>query len=142
MAPDETTASGGEEIGVKLCPFAEGNDAAFPYDLSIHGAWMLQRGIEAYAKQAVAMHESGEDASYCLMMTHTAIGEARKLKEWAVRAAPDYLEGTVRDLDRLLVDLAAQSDRFAALASQEGCEGKAINLDDLFGGCEESGGKP
>src|SRR4051794_24102084 len=108
MAPDEATSDGqgqGEcsRSGVKLCPFPEGNDTRFPYPLSIHGAWMLERGIEDYAREARGMHEAGqEDASYCLLMTFTASEQARRLRDWAVEAAPDYLEGTVRGLDRLL----------------------------------------
>jgi hypothetical protein len=35
--------------GVKLCPLPRGNDTASPYQLSIHGAWMLVYGIEEYA---------------------------------------------------------------------------------------------
>ncbi len=131
MATDKATGPGDEKTCVRLCPFPEGNRTAFPYPLSIHGAGMLARGIEAYARQAVAMHESGEPASYCLLMTHTAIEEAGKLREWAVRATPDYLVGTIRALDELLRELAAQGDRF-----------EALNLDDLFGGGETAGEQP
>ena len=134
MASDDKKYDADDRPGVKLCPFLpEGNDSAFPFELSIHAAWMLEMGIEAYARQIEAMHGSGEDASYCRLMTLTAIEQAGKLREWAVQFAPDYLEGTIQDLDRLLDELTAQRDRFAEQASREaGGGGKAINLDELF----------
>jgi hypothetical protein len=41
---------------------------------------MLASGIEEYARQARRMHEAGEDASYYLLMTQTAIEQARRLQ--------------------------------------------------------------
>jgi hypothetical protein len=126
MASQQTTTPGDEGQGkcdlpgVRLCPLPQGNATEFPYSLSIHGAWMLAAGIREYARQAGRMHESGEDASYCLLMTQTAIDQAGKLRDWAVRSAPDYLEGTIRELGELLTELADQRCRFSALACGEG----------------------
>ena len=145
MASDGTTPAGGDRPGVKLCCFPAGNATEFPYPLSIHGAWMLERGIGQHTRgKRGAMHESGEDPSYCRLMTLTAIEQAEKLREWALRVAPDYLEGTIRDLDRLLGELAAQRDRFAALASQGATGEKTVSLDDLFGpaGARRQEGSP
>jgi len=145
MAPDEATTSGGEgqggsgRAGVKLCPFPGGNDTQFPYPLSLHGAWMLASGIREYARFARRMHEEGlEDASYCLLMTRTAVEKARRLRAWAEEAAPDYLEGTIRELGELLADLAGQGDRLKALAFGEGAAGNEgpalIDVAGLFDG--------
>jgi hypothetical protein len=139
MALDKATASDGEgqgkcdRPGVKLCPFPEGNDTQFPYPLSFHGAWMLASGIREYARHAGRMHQEGlEDASYCLLLTRTAVEQARRLRGWAVGAAPDYLEGMIGDLDELLHELASQEDRLQALASREGAGGeRTISIDDL-----------
>lgn len=139
MTPDEVTNDGGEgqgqcdPPGVKLCPLPRGNATEFPFPLSIHGAWMLAAGIREFGRQAGRMHESGEDASYCLLMTLTAIDQAVKLRDWAVRAAPDYLEGTIRELGELLAELADQRDRFKALAGGEGPVRWQANLNDPAG---------
>jgi hypothetical protein len=45
-------------------------------------------GIGDYVRQIRAMHESGEDASDCLPMTHTAGDEAGKLREWPFEPTP------------------------------------------------------
>lgn len=80
---------------------------------------MLVSGIEQYAKQILLMHEYGEDASYCRLMTQTAMEEARNLRSWAEQVDPDYLQSTIKGLDELLVELSSQSDRFAALMAEE-----------------------
>ncbi len=126
MASDGTTPSDdegqGECIlsGLMICPFPEGNSTEFPYPLSIHGADMLERGINDYAQYVRHLHETGgEDAGYCRMMTDTAITQAEKLRAWVKQVAPDYLEVMIQSLDELLQNLASQSDHFKDLEWQE-----------------------
>jgi hypothetical protein len=124
--PGESESPGEGHIPVvRLCPFPGGNDTEFSYPLSIHGAWMLSYGIEEYALQARRMHESGETASYCLLMTQTAIDQTEKLRAWARRVDAEYLDCTIQRLGELLAELASQRDRFAALASEERTGGGA-----------------
>jgi hypothetical protein len=124
MKSDGETPAEGERRcrlpSVKACPLPEGNATEFPFPLSIHGAWMLQQGIEEYARDTRRMHEEGvEDASYCLLRTGTAMAEAKKLRAWAEQVDAQYLGGTIQDLDALLAELAAERDRFIILVSQE-----------------------
>lgn len=92
------------------------NDTEHPFALSIHGAWMLRDGIRQFAESTRQLFEKGmEDACYSSLRVQTAIKQATMLREWLVEVEPDYLESTIKDVDALLAELAADRDRFAAL---------------------------
>jgi hypothetical protein len=65
------------------------NGSEFEFPLSIHGAWMLLRGIETYMSTTVEMYDRRqESASYSMLRIGTAINEAKKLLTWAENVPP------------------------------------------------------
>ena len=97
--------------GLRACPMGrlpEGNSTTHPFPLSIHGAWMLQRGIEGYVCDTPG--RSG-DVNDCLVRYDTATTEATKLRDWLAEVDPDYLKFNIETLGILLKEMEAEKER-------------------------------
>ena len=106
---------------VRACfTLPEGNDTERPYPLSIHGAWMLKDGIQQYVESTRKMYAHGLlDAGECWLCVETAITEATKLRDWMAEVEPTYLVDSIKELDALIVELAADKERFLGLYDEE-----------------------
>ena len=105
--------------GLQACPvdkLPSGNSTEYPFSLSVHGAWMLQKGIEKYVQDTPG--RSG-DVYDCLCRYDTAMTVATKLREWCVEVAPDYLSFNIRRLDSLLGELKAEVGRLLDAQDRE-----------------------
>ena len=97
--------------GLQACPLDTlpcGNSSEHPFPLSIHGAWMLQRGIEQYASDTP---DRSGDVYDCWVRYDTAIREATKLRDWCAEVDPDYLKFNIGTLNSLLQELKSEVDR-------------------------------
>ncbi len=75
--------------GLRACPMNRlpaGNSTTHPFPLSVHSAWMLQRGIEEYTSDT--LRRSG-DADTCLVRIETAMAVASKLRDWCAAVDAD-----------------------------------------------------
>jgi hypothetical protein len=98
-------------MGLKACPLdrlPEGNSSEHPFSLSIHGAWMLQKGIEKYAQDAPSR---SADVNDCLVRYETAIREATKLRDWCAEVDANYLKFNIDTLDSLLKEMESEIGR-------------------------------
>ena len=112
MEPPAVRGLGGRVLSRErdLRPAAEG----FP--LSIHGAWMLQRGIEQYASDTP---DRSADVNDCLVRYETAMAVATRLRDWCAELAPDYLKFNIDTLGILLKELEAEKERLMDAQDQE-----------------------
>ena len=97
--------------GLRACPqdtLPEGNSSEHPFPLSIHSAWMLQKGIEKYASDTPGRSADIYDS---LVRYETAIREATKLRDWCAEVDPEYLKFNISTLDFLLKELTSEIER-------------------------------
>ncbi len=114
---------------VRAClTLPEGNATEHPFPLSIHAAWMLRDGIRQYVEATRQMYAHGLlDAGECWLWVETATTEATKLRDWMVEVEPNYLVDSIKELDALIVELAADKERFIGLFAEE----RAKDRDDV-----------
>lgn len=82
------------------------NSTTFHYELSIHAAAMLWQGIIDYHESTLLYFKEGsEDGDYCLFRKHTAIKEAKRLREFLISLPSHLVNVIIEDLDRLIEDM-------------------------------------
>jgi hypothetical protein len=82
------------------------NASEFPYQLSLHAAGMLLRGLIRYAKETKKLFdESLEDGSYSVLRNSTNIKEAKRLREFLLSVSNNLVAHMLLDLKFLLEDL-------------------------------------
>jgi hypothetical protein len=81
---------------------------------------MLRDGIQQYVESMRMMYAHGlNTAGECWLCAETATTEATKLREWMVGVEPTYLVDQIKELDALIVQLAADRERFLDLYDAE-----------------------
>jgi hypothetical protein len=83
------------------------NSTMFDYQLSIHAAGMLLKGIIDYHESTLLYFNEGtEDSDYCSLRNYTALREAKKLHEFLLPFPNHLVNGMIEDLNNLIEDMS------------------------------------